>query len=445
MSQQQQKEIIMTDLPSSSSSSLLDDDEEGDISNTTAHYYGQFKPMLDIPTMWSKENKNSCLEVSNRHLRVTYKQTKEVSDAALIKANHHIPPACGIYYFEITVISKGRDGYIGIGLCTNSMAHSKLPGWERNSYGYHGDDGNLFKCSGTGKHYGPTYTTGDTVGCCINFVNNTLFFTKNGVPLGEAANDIKGLTLYPCVGLRTPQESVEANFGEKKFQFEISQYFKEEKQKSFKSIQSIPTTNEELISTQLVLGYLIHHGYPETVKLFASATGIVDDTLNSQLDYIKNRQTILDLLLNGEIEKVIIELNRLYPDFLQKRKDILFKLQCQKFIEMIKHSPIEDTMAFGTKELYSFLPEYENSLHEIFSLIAYQDPFKSPVAHLLDKERREPIAKDLNCALLVYSNKPSTPILERVVRQTKVVMDESVKKNACPSSIFMNVNEFLQE
>ena len=31
-------------------------------------------------------------------------------DAASVRATHSIPPACGIYYFEVRIISKGRDG-----------------------------------------------------------------------------------------------------------------------------------------------------------------------------------------------------------------------------------------------------------------------------------------------------------------------------------------------
>ena len=57
-------------------------------------------------------------------------------------------------------------------------------GWEANSYGYHGDDGNVFRCSGSGTPYGPKFTTGDVIGCCINFVDKNCFFTKNGNSLG---------------------------------------------------------------------------------------------------------------------------------------------------------------------------------------------------------------------------------------------------------------------
>lgn len=58
------------------------------------------------------------------------------------------------------------------------------PGWDKHSYGYHGDDGHSFCSSGTGQPYGPTFTTGDVIGCCVNLINNTCFYTKNGHSLG---------------------------------------------------------------------------------------------------------------------------------------------------------------------------------------------------------------------------------------------------------------------
>lgn len=43
----------------------------------------------------------------------------------------------------------------------------------------------MFKGSGSGQVYGPTYGTGDVVGCCVNMVDGTCFYTKNGVHLGK--------------------------------------------------------------------------------------------------------------------------------------------------------------------------------------------------------------------------------------------------------------------
>lgn len=31
-------------------------------------------------------------------------------DAAAIRANYPMPPQCGLFYFEVDVISKGKDG-----------------------------------------------------------------------------------------------------------------------------------------------------------------------------------------------------------------------------------------------------------------------------------------------------------------------------------------------
>ena len=34
-------------------------------------------------------------------------------DAAAVRANHPVPLDCPLFYFEVEVISRGRDGYIG--------------------------------------------------------------------------------------------------------------------------------------------------------------------------------------------------------------------------------------------------------------------------------------------------------------------------------------------
>lgn len=110
-------------------------------------------------------------------------------------------------------------------------------GWDDMSWGYHGDDGHAFSCSGTGRSYGPTFTTGDTIGCILNLADLSAGYTKNGLFLGLAfknlSKDIKdskardrGLTLFPMIGLRTPGEVVQANFGQRPFKFDIENYYR---------------------------------------------------------------------------------------------------------------------------------------------------------------------------------------------------------------------------
>lgn len=162
------------------------------------------------------------------------------ADAASVHADHPIPVSCGVYYFEVEIISGGAAGsvrcdithhrFIGIGFCRSSVNLNRLPGWEPDSWGYHGDDGNKFVGQGIGKQYGPTFTTGDTIGCCIDFEKEIAFYTKNGAELGTGFDGVAlekvGTDLYPTIGLRSPGEHVRVNFGNRPFVFDITGYVK---------------------------------------------------------------------------------------------------------------------------------------------------------------------------------------------------------------------------
>ena len=94
----------------------------------------------------------SVLPFFQNYLRVLYKgYGKTPKDASSVRATHFIPASCGLYYYEVKIISKGRDGYMGIGLSMQQVSTNRLPGWDKMSYGYHGDDGNAFCGSGTGQ------------------------------------------------------------------------------------------------------------------------------------------------------------------------------------------------------------------------------------------------------------------------------------------------------
>lgn len=102
------------------------------------------------------------------------------------------------------------------------MNLNRLPGWDPVSYGYHGDDGCFFAASGKGRDYGPKFTTGDIVGCGINFISRTIFFTKNGVNIGVAATNIPtDKPLYPTIGMQAKDQIVDTNFGQSKFHYNI--------------------------------------------------------------------------------------------------------------------------------------------------------------------------------------------------------------------------------
>lgn len=202
-------------------------------------------------------------------------------DAAAVRADYPIPPQTGIYYFEVEIVSKGQKGYIGIGFSSRAVDLERLPGahspfifverylrsyqtgWNPESYGYHGDDGKAFACSGTGQAYSERFGSGDVIGCGIDFVAKRAFFVKNGKWLGYIfdlssqlgeredptlkpnygagtgatrrdrergrSKETPGtapLQYYPTVGLQTPGETVRVNFGQEPFKFDIESFVK---------------------------------------------------------------------------------------------------------------------------------------------------------------------------------------------------------------------------
>ncbi|KAL1915773.1 uncharacterized protein VTP21DRAFT_6532 [Calcarisporiella thermophila] len=525
-----------------------------------------------LPTAWNPKEKCQLLDLSRDCLRVSYKGCgKEDQDAAAVRANYSMPSQCGLFYYEVEILSKGRDGYIGIGFCTGNVKLDRLPGWEPNSWGYHGDDGCSFNSSGQGRKYGPCFTTGDIIGCGVNFMDNTAFYTKNGVHLGIAFKNLSNSPLFPSVGLRTPGELVEANFGQRAFRFDILNFYNEERKRLWRTINAFPypylsaspstpaaptsggssegekdrnrgDSDEKLMTTlnELVVSYLVHRGYTETVHAFSrhvpstmtldtsktkklngsNATGDVEmlpvgkhdkSWLEDEEDMHHRQQIWNSIVHKGDIDAAIELALQHYPSVFSQDNLILFRLRRQKFIEMMRaysasrhgmdleeeesgreqdgaaadlleedvegiRNGMEETqsgddamevdeggrvmkrnlafrglvggirnvMQYGQRlqDMYADdpRPEVRDGLIEAFGLLAYTDPFQSPMAYLLARTEREPVANALNCAILVSRGAPATTPLERCFRHASSVARELVRIGH-GSAAFLNVEK----
>lgn len=89
---------------------------------------GTLSPVLRLPTRWSDQDRHLSLSVSSDGRELTFVgklgfqpnvstnvRPPGVScigdkDAAAARANHSIPPACGIYYYEVEIVNKGQKG-----------------------------------------------------------------------------------------------------------------------------------------------------------------------------------------------------------------------------------------------------------------------------------------------------------------------------------------------
>ncbi|KAL8832709.1 MAG: hypothetical protein Q9191_000110 [Dirinaria sp. TL-2023a] len=423
-----------------------------------------------LPSKWGEVDKFGGLETAADGLDVKYVGPSKLHEheAVAARADHPMPSQCGIYYFEVTIISKGKEGMIGVGFSTTKASLEKLPGWEPESWAYHGDDGKTFCCQLQGKAYGPKFTTGDIIGC-------------DSLVAEEKAKAMREIHSTNFSKLHSGQE-------------------------------------EGVLLKELIAQFLVHDGYVETAKAFAteleSEAGALGKTLTARIDRTtveddldaSNRQQIRAAILGGDIDKALKRTRAYYPQVLQDNSQIYFRLRCRKFVEMIRqsaeigndppgkrgktangrataladddfeadmdlddqmdgddewdemgtkeadlagkrHDLLQETLRYGQELGNEFKGDKSKMVHDTFkdiwSFYAYEDPTKSPVAHLLDRAGRVPVAEELNSAILVSLGKSSSAAIERLIQQTEVLVGDIGEEGGAAALINVN-HDFLR-
>lgn len=354
-------------------------------------------------------------------------------DVGVIQANRPAPVKRLTYYFELKVKNAGAKGQIAIGFTNESFKMRRQPGWEQNSYGYHGDDGLLYRGQGKGEPFGPTFTTGDIVGGGINYASQEVFFTKNGVVVGTVYKDVKG-PLFPTIAVHSQNEEVTVNFGKEPFLFDIKAYEAQERFKQQGMIEKISLPQN--VSYGIVRSYLLHYGYEDTLNVFdmANNNSVPPITLPQENGFVEQdstyalnqRKTLRQLIRSGQIDAAFSKLHEWYPQIVQDdQSPTCFLLHCQKFIELIRVGELENAVKYGRGELAKFLEleDYKELVKECVALLAYEEPSKSSVGHLLGDSQREVVADAVNA--MVLSTNPDAKEtksclhsqLERLLRQ----------------------------
>ncbi|KAJ4917260.1 SPla/RYanodine receptor (SPRY) domain-containing protein [Raphanus sativus] len=273
--------------------------------------------------------------------------------------------------------------------------------WEVNSCGYHGDDGYLYRGKGIGEAFGPTYTTGDTVGGGINYGSQEFFFTKNGALVGKIPKNIKG-HLFPTIAVHSQNEEVSVNFGKTKFAFDVKGYEASERNKQHMAIDKISIPPN--ISYALVKTYLHHYGYEEILNAFNIATettvppiriaqeNAIDEDDSSYA--LHQRKTIRQLVRDGEVNAALARLRDWYLQI----------VQVGKLEEGVKYSRLELAKFVG-------LTGFQDKVEDCFALLVYRKPEESSLGYFLEDSQRELVADAVNAAIL--STNPNKKDVQR--------------------------------
>lgn len=171
----------------------------------------------------------------------------------------------------------------------------------------------------------------------------------------------------------------------------------------------------------IVLSYLVHNCFKDTVESFIASTGLKQTP--EHLKDMEKRKRIFHFALEGNALKAIELTEELAPELLEQNKDLHFDLLSLHFVKLVRSRKCTEALEFAQSNLTPFgkVQKYVEKLEDFMALLAYEEPEKSPMFHLLSHEHRQHVADSLNRAILGHANLPSYSSLERLIQQTTVV------------------------
>jgi len=155
-----------------------DDDDMDDSSECKRQKRGSSKPAMPLrpsylsyaylpestplPNEFNTPDPRSHLEVTvgeDGRQHVTFSDrnadriTHQMEDACAIQTIHPIPADVGVFYYEAEVLCTGRETNITLGFMLRGTDLNRLVGWDKGTYGWHGDDGKVFEQTGDGRSF----------------------------------------------------------------------------------------------------------------------------------------------------------------------------------------------------------------------------------------------------------------------------------------------------
>ena len=116
-------------------------------------------------------------------------------------------------FFEVEIVSFGKQPSVAVGVAPKYHPPSRLPGRVANSFAYQ-SNGKLFKEHCTGQVVGPpSLRVGDRVGCGLEYSRDSstrgmLYFTVNGMQVSRFRVTVPSEGLFPAVGVDSGMDQV---------------------------------------------------------------------------------------------------------------------------------------------------------------------------------------------------------------------------------------------
>lgn len=173
---------------------------------------------------------------------------------------------------------------------------------------------------------------------------------------------------------------------------------------------------ESSIMNRLIMDYLVTEGYKEAAEKFESEAGV---SASDCLKGIERRINIRDAILKGSIMEAISLVNDLHPELLDDNRGLLFYLQLQQLIELIRMHKTEEALEFAQTSLCEQSeesPECLADMERALALLAFEKPEESPFLDLLCPGQRHKVWSRANAAIMDYENKESVPRLTKLIK-----------------------------
>eukprot|EP01059_Diplonema_ambulator_P033718 TRINITY_DN7190_c0_g1_i2.p1 TRINITY_DN7190_c0_g1~~TRINITY_DN7190_c0_g1_i2.p1 ORF type:complete len:426 (+),score=123.60 TRINITY_DN7190_c0_g1_i2:248-1525(+) len=375
---------------------------------------------------------NHGLQVSDDSLTATHSLSGAASGGdASLQTQWPLALTCGVGYYEVLV---HHCGVVVIGLANQGYPNGKQPGSKKHSCGYKSDDGQRFINNGEGTSYGPTFSSGDVVGCGFCSRTRDVWFTKNGEHLGVAfqfpTRDIVIDHIFPTVGVE--QASVSVNFDFSTMKWNPEEAIAQERAKALEAVRKTEVPAKDK-TADIVVSYLLHYGYHDTLQkimdinpanskqLLRRCDGDDDDNDECQIAASKlvERKEVIQKIMKGDILGCMKDIEELFPNL---KEDVWPSLLSQLIVEHIKADKLDDAFnVTASAECSTANGEPHHLISEVVGLLAYNDPKESPLAYLLEQSQRRRVADHVNSAILTSLNYQSESVLESLLKHIMVM------------------------